>query len=66
MGHKKSVFPILLDEKSLLFRQFKATRIHLHLTCLPEEEVQVFWEADFGVDPKAEKAKTINLSNLPT
>jgi len=56
MGHKKAVFPVILDDRSPLFRPFAVTRIHLHLTCLPEEDVQVFWEADFGLDAKAQKA----------
>ena len=62
MGHKKGVYPMVLDDKSQIYKQFAASKINVHLTCLPDQDVDMFWENDYGLDDKGKKALLANSS----
>ena len=62
MGHKKGVYPMVLDDKSQISKQFAASKINVHLTCLPDQDVDMYWENDYGLDDKGKKALLANSS----
>lgn len=53
---------MVLDDKSQIYKQFAASKINVHLTCLPDQDVDMFWENDYGLDDKGKKALLANSS----